>query len=173
MSKWEKTPRQTHRFLWLAAILVTLIIVQILFDAYSVLGAFAGQVVIRIQLAQARQRWQAAGIDDYDLTVSGYSPLTCIIMQETVHVRDGQAEAPRAAYWEFCQVARSVPQAFEIVEEKLGWGGDLLQVRFDRQYGYVAEFSYNCNDSHGLLSGVASDCSGGFHIDSFMPVGSP
>lgn len=168
----EKIKTRKRRRTWIVVLAVLLVVVQLLCDPFSLLLVTAEKAILRIQLVQARRRWQAAGIDDYDLSVSGYSPLTCIVTPETVHVRAGQPEAPRQAYWEFCDVARSVPQAFAIVEQKLGWEY-LLQVRFDRQYGYVAELRYDCNYTHGLLSGVVSDCSGGFRIDSFTPVVSP
>jgi len=169
--KAKPLPRKPRR-VWIVVLTVLLIVVQLLCDPLSVLAASAGQVVIRIQLAQARQRWEQATIADYDLTVSGYTPLACIVQDESVRVRDGQPENPPAGISDWCQVPRSVPQAFEVLEDSIDWGGQIW-ASFDRQYGYVRSFSYNCSYGHGLLSPVISDCTGGFRIDSFTPLAGP
>ena len=169
--KAKPSPRKPRR-VWIVILAGLLIVVQLLCDPLSVLVATAGRVVIRIQLAQARQRWENTAIADYDLTVSGYTPLACIVQDESVRVRNGQPENPPAGVSDYCQVPRSVPQAFEVLEDSIDWGGQ-ISARFDRQYGYVRSFSYNCSYGHGLLSPVISDCTGGFHIDSFTPLAGP
>lgn len=168
----KRSPR-TRRRAWIAVMLVLLVVVQLLCDPLSVLVVTAGQVLVRVQLAQARQRWEESGLQDYDLTVSGYTPIICIVLEETIRVRGGEPEAASQSYWEWCAVPRSVPQSFEAVERSLDWGGNRVQASFDRQYGYVSEFRYDCNYGRGLLSPIVSDCGGGFRVDDLTPRNGP
>jgi hypothetical protein len=167
----KRSPNRRRRT-WILVLLVLLVVVQLLCDPLSVFVVTAQQVVLRIQLAQARLRWDSAAIADYDLTVSGYTPLTCIVQEQTIRVRGGVPETAAAGYGEWCQVPRSVSQSFDVLERSLDWGTQ-VQAGFDRQYGYVSDFHFDCNYGHGLLSPVVTDCSGGFTINQFTPRTSP
>jgi hypothetical protein len=174
MSQPPKTVRAIAcRWLLLAALLLFLVLVQILFDPFSLLVNALEHARIHTELAQARSRWEAAGVADYDLVISGYTPLACIVTGTSVSVRDSQPpEKPDTGSWQYCQVPRSVPEGFAFVENSLGWDGR-LQVSFDAAYGYVRYLSYDCNFSRGLFSPIVSDCTQGFRIDSFTPVSTP
>lgn len=169
----KKRFRLSRRLVWLAALLLLLVLIQVLFDPFSMLVTFILSRGIRAELPRAQARWETAGIDDYDLLVSGYTPLLCILMEEFIQVRNGQApEKPNTVSWQYCRVPRTVPEGFALVEEALGWGGQ-VKVTFDDQYGYVTSFSYDCNSNHGLFAPVISDCTQSFHIDNFSPVSRP
>lgn len=172
MSAEQKHPLRPRRRLWILVLIALLIVVQLLCDPFSLLLVTAEKVVLRIQLVQARRRWDNAAIVDYDLTVSGYTPLTCIVQEEPIRVRGGEPQAAAAGYPEWCQVPRSMPQAFDAVEAALD-GDWRVQARFDPQYGTVSELRFNCNYGHALLTPIGTDCTGGFQIDSFTPLAGP
>ncbi len=172
MSAEKKRSSFLRRFWRLAALLLFLGLLQILFDPFSLLVNAAEHARIRIELAQARARWNAAGIEDYDLTVTGSTALVCFVEERTFPVRDGQPPDISEGYWEYCTVPRSVPDGFALVERSLTWDGR-VQVGFDEEYGYVNSFSYNCNFTHGLFSPIVSDCTQGFHVESFIPIAQP
>ncbi len=165
--------RLPRRIWWLVALLLLLVVVEVLFDPFSMAVNAVERLRIRSELRQARSTWEAAGIADYDLTVSGYTPLACIVTEELIPVRDGQApEKPATSSWQYCQIPRTVPEGLNRVEEALSWEGS-MQASFDKQYGYVSSFQYSCMSGHGLLSPIVSDCGGGFHIISFTPLDHP
>lgn len=173
MSAEKKRFFLSRRFWWLGALLFCLVLLQVLFDPFSALVNGVAHLYVRFALEQAQSRWEAVGIDDYDLVISGYTPLACIVAEEPVAIRDGQdPEKPDSGSWQYCNVPRAVPEGFAFVENSLRWGGRVW-VSFDAQYGYVRSLSYDCNFSHGLFSPVISDCNQSFRIDSFTPIDTP
>jgi hypothetical protein len=165
--------RLPRRIWWLVALLLLLVLIEVLFDPFSAAVNAVERLRIRSELRQARALWESASIKDYDLKVSGYTPLACIVTEEMIPVRDGQApEKPATPSWQYCQVPRTVPDGLDRVKEALDWGGS-LQVRFDEQYGYVSTFKYSCVSGRGLLSPIIADCGESFRIDGFTPLTSP
>jgi Family of unknown function (DUF6174) len=165
----EKKKRIPRFVWWLSGLVLFLIVVEVLFDPFSLAVNGIVRLRIRYELKQARAAWEAAGIENYDFVIYGYTPLSCILMEEKITVRGGRApERPDTPSWQYCQVPLTVPEGFDRVEEALK-RGDSIQASFDEQYGYVHSFNYSCMSSRGLLSPIVSDCSGGFHIPSFAP----
>jgi len=165
--------RLPRRIWWLVALLLLLVLVEVLFDPFSMVVNAVERLRIRSELAQARSVWETAGIKNYDLKVSGYTPLACIVTEELIPVRDGQApEKSATPSWQYCQIPRTVSDGLDRVEEAMSWGGR-LQVRFDEQYGYVSTFKYTCISSRGLFAPIIADCDQSFRVDSFTPLATP
>lgn len=169
----EKKKRISRRVWWLIGLVLFLVVVEVLFDPFSMTVEAIERLYIRYELKQARSTWEAAGIENYDFMIYGSSPLSCILMDGKIPVRGGKApEKPDTPSWKYCQIPLTVPEGFDRVEKALR-RGDSVQASFDKQYGYVHSFHYSCMSGHGLLSPIISDCSGGFHISGFTPLDHP
>lgn len=95
-------------------------------------------------LAENRQKWNAAGIDDYRIKVkiskTGHAAPMGVVM---IEVRDGQMVSTTKAenewlggYVEKCEPYDTIPEIFDLIERAEKSGPDELDVAYDSTLGY-------------------------------------
>ena len=178
--------KKSHKLILPAALaLLVLCLAELLFDPYNAVRIAFENKGIRAELSEAVERWEAAGIEDYSLTLTESIPLRGLELIKVL-VRDGEiSEVMRAWYpqydvpideWFLAPVAPglwylysdlTVPGLFGMVAEQLA-GGNWLDVTFDQESGYVTSLSYNCNGPHGYARTWIADCGGTWTVRSLV-----
>jgi hypothetical protein len=162
-----------------AGILLGLLLLQVVFDPLPMIKDVANIIRIRWELPRARERWESHAPPSYQVHVKGALPMACFVDGE-LSVRQGQLVGVRMranplvpgsplrdvdpSEWQrsLCPYEDlTVEGMFERVEADLGRLGGLAQpldVRFDRELGFIADYRSGRASQGGILGGTVSEC---------------
>ena len=160
-------------------VLSLLALIELLFDPLAWIQNINHVAQIRAELPAAASRWQAQGIEDYDIQVKGFVPLSCMI-EAVLTVRSNELAAvmkrkipwDETSPWEpapskdwdapFCSYRQlAVSAMFERVRQNLAAADlsmDALEVKFDPTYGFVASYDHRTGYRQGFLNPAVSEC---------------
>jgi hypothetical protein len=168
------------------------IVIQILFDPLASANHALEIWGVRNVFPDARAKWDAQKIDNYSFEIRGYAPLACL-PSALIEVRNGAVtqveirdflpgDSPTQLLppeeWATpvvgdqifpCDYANfTMPHVFDFLAGLLKmYPASILQVNFDRNYGFVTHFSFGSFVPEGLLSPRMGDCCSWFSIENF------
>jgi hypothetical protein len=161
-------------------LILVILILELLFDPFSIMVNVIRINRIRAELPAARARWQSHEISDYDIDVRTSIPPACWF-EATLSVRGGELKAvmareglpPLVSTWPKTPVEQtnwdghcpyrqfSVAQTFKVVEQSLdsiNLATEALTVSFDPEFGFVTHYEHRYGYGIGLLSPRVGDC---------------
>ncbi len=176
---------------WAGIITLSLLaLIELLFDPVAWIRNVNSAAQTRAALPLAADRWRAHGIEDYDIQVKGFVPLSCMMdavlsvrKNELVAVRARQIPWDETAPWEpvpsenwdlpFCSYRQlTVTGMFEKVGRGLVTADlsvDALEVQFDPAYGFVTSYDYRSGYRQGLFNPVLTECCVWYAFSQFQP----
>ena len=174
------------------------ILIQVLYDPISSVRHSLMVSNVRVELPQARAKWDAAGITDYTFEIQGDARSICqpsamieVMNNSVVKVEakdfmsddspvqllppeqwadpDWGEEVFLCSYFHF-----TMPQFFELVEQTLqSYPTSIMQAEFDEEHGFVSDFSFGIYVGYGLLRPGISNCCNEFQIRNFQVLTDP
>jgi hypothetical protein len=169
-----------------SAIVILLALVQFLYDPISSVGHSLAVSRVRDRFPGARAQWEAAAIYDYSFEIHGASQSICAVgavievrNDRVVEVKPSNMSAPLpVGAWAdpdwgnevfLCDYNHfTIPRIFNMVGKTLqNAPSSILEIKFDSQYGFVADFKDGIFVGHGWLSPKIGDVYNEFQIRNF------
>lgn len=175
--------KRIGRKIWI--FILSVLIIQILFDPLSSFWHVSERLQARVFLPIARRKWKSHGSTHYQFEIQGYVPLVCMF-GGGIEVKDGvviprlrsAGGDPSALLFpgfsgvedpSLCNYQNyTVSLLFDEIERQLDQAPiSITQISFDPTYGFVSSLRLGNPEGQGLLNPTISDCCGGFSIDNF------
>ena len=153
--------------------------IEFLSDTSAWIRNVNGAAEMRAELPAARARWQAQGIESYDIQVKGFVPRGGLL-EAVLSVRHNRlaAVAARQNPWDesspwvpvesqnwdlpFCSYRQlTIPGLFAMVEQDLqtaDFSAEALAVSFDPVYGFVTRYDHRWGCRPGVFNPACSEC---------------